>query len=129
VDAVLTITKALADESRLRAVRLLSEGELCLCQLVDVMRLSPATLSKHLSILRDAGLVRRRKEGRWHYYRLARGKRGSPAARSALRWALRYSADADHATLADDAKRRCRTLCKPREVVARCYSPDNKGTP
>jgi len=62
---------ALADESRLRLLCALRRGELCVCQLTELMGLSPSTVSKHLSILRDAGLLDSRKDGRWVYYRLA----------------------------------------------------------
>ncbi|MEM1211006.1 MAG: metalloregulator ArsR/SmtB family transcription factor [Planctomycetota bacterium] len=65
----LDILKALADETRLRVVMLLDGRELCLCQLVEVLDLAPSTVSKHLSVLHGAGLVRMRKQGRWHYYR------------------------------------------------------------
>lgn len=65
---------ALSDENRLRLLYALRHGELCVCQLIDLMGLSPSTVSKHLSILRDAGLLDSRKEGRWVYYRLADAK-------------------------------------------------------
>jgi ArsR family transcriptional regulator len=66
----MSITKALADENRVRILLFLKESELCLCQIIEMLRLSPATVSKHMSILSMAGLVDVRKEGRWHYYRL-----------------------------------------------------------
>ncbi len=62
---------ALSDEHRLRMLLALRHGELCVCQLIELMGLSPSTVSKHLSILRDAGLLDSRKEGRWVYYRMA----------------------------------------------------------
>lgn len=68
---LLAITKALADESRLRAIGLLRGRELCLCQIVEVLGLAPSTVSKHMSILHQARLVESRKEGRWAYFRLA----------------------------------------------------------
>lgn len=67
----LRVFGALADENRLRLVFALRRGELCVCQLIELMGLSPSTVSKHLSILRDAGLLDSRKEGRWVHYRLA----------------------------------------------------------
>jgi ArsR family transcriptional regulator len=84
---VLAVTKALSDESRLRALVAVTDGELCLCQLVQVLGLAPATVSKHLDILERAGLVVRRREGRWRFYRLATGDPKRPAAR-ALEWVL-----------------------------------------
>ena len=67
----LQVFGALSDESRLRLWMALRHGELCVCQLIELMGLSPSTVSKHLSILRAAGLLDSRKEGRWVYYRLA----------------------------------------------------------
>lgn len=67
---ILNITKALSDENRLRLIYSLREEELCLCQLIELLELAPSTVSKHMSILKQAGLVRSRKEGRWVYYSL-----------------------------------------------------------
>jgi ArsR family transcriptional regulator, arsenate/arsenite/antimonite-responsive transcriptional repressor len=69
---VLNLTKAFADESRLRLLLALKGGELCVCQLTELLGLAPSTVSKHLSILAQAGLVCSRKEGRWIYYSLIR---------------------------------------------------------
>jgi DNA-binding transcriptional ArsR family regulator len=70
MQAILAITKALADENRLRAIMMLRDRELCACQVIEVLGLAPSTVSKHMTILRQAGLVEARKEGRWMYYRL-----------------------------------------------------------
>jgi DNA-binding transcriptional ArsR family regulator len=63
--------KALADRSRIRILKLLEGGELCVCQITAVMDLAPATVSKHLSLLKTAGLLQQRRDGRWIHYRLA----------------------------------------------------------
>jgi ArsR family transcriptional regulator len=63
------LTKALADEHRLRIMALLHPQELCVCQILELFEIAPSTLSKHLSILKQAGLISARKEGRWVYYR------------------------------------------------------------
>ena len=90
---VLDITKALADGNRLRVLLALREGELCVCQIVALLRLAPSTTSKHMSILRQARLVESRKEGRWMYYRLP--DRDAPkAVKEAVAWVRRYLADA-----------------------------------
>ena len=68
---LLVITKALADENRLRSVGLLRHHELCLCQIVEVLGLASSSVSRHMSILQQARLVESRKEGRWAYFRLA----------------------------------------------------------
>ena len=68
--AFLNIAKALSDENRVRALMMLSRGELCVCQLIEMLELAPSTVSKHMSILRQARLVEARKQGKWMYYRL-----------------------------------------------------------
>jgi len=67
----LTVTKALADETRTRIIKLLEYNELCVCQIQAVIGLGQSTISKHLSILKNAGLVEIRKEGIWIYHRLS----------------------------------------------------------
>lgn len=70
----LSITKALADESRLRILMALNGRELCVCQITELLGLAPSTVSKHMSILTQARLVENRKDGRWRYYRQADDK-------------------------------------------------------
>ena len=78
----MAVTKALADESRVRILLSLAGGELCVCQIVELIGLAPSTVSKHMSILKQACLVDSRKEGRWMFYRLAE-KDATVAARMA----------------------------------------------
>lgn len=66
-----TVAKAVADPSRVRILKLLEQGELCVCQITTVVELAPATVSKHLAALKTAGLVQLRRDGKWAYYRLA----------------------------------------------------------
>lgn len=66
-----TVAKAVADPSRVRILKLLEGGELCVCQITTVVDLAPATVSKHLAALKTAGLVQQRRDGKWVYYRLA----------------------------------------------------------
>lgn len=63
--------KALADETRLRIVALLSHGELCVCHLESALELSQPTVSRQMAVLRAAGLVESRRQGTWVFYRLA----------------------------------------------------------
>lgn len=67
-----TLFQALADETRLRIVRLLATTaeEACLCELVDSLQEPTYKLSRHLKILRQAGLLSAQKDGRWVYHRL-----------------------------------------------------------
>ena len=67
------VFRALSDKTRLRILSLLLEGELCVCDIVSVLRVPQPTASRHLAYLRKVGLVRGRKAGVWRYYRLARG--------------------------------------------------------
>jgi len=81
----MAIVKALADENRIRILMALHERELCVCDIIDLLGLAPSTVSKHLSILYQAGLLESRKDGRWVYYRLARND-ATPEALSAISW-------------------------------------------
>jgi DNA-binding transcriptional ArsR family regulator len=67
------IFKALADPCRLTIIRLLKEGELCVCEIMTALNRPQSSTSHHLSILRNAGLIRERKDGKWSRYRLAEG--------------------------------------------------------
>ena len=69
MSSVANIAKALGDEGRVRIMRALdNEKELCACQLTELLALAPSTVSKHLGILKRAGLVISRKQGTWIYY-------------------------------------------------------------
>jgi ArsR family transcriptional regulator, arsenate/arsenite/antimonite-responsive transcriptional repressor len=78
----MTVIKALADGNRVRMLYALGGRELCVCQMIEMLGLAPSTVSKHLSILRQARLVDDRKEGRWMYYR--RPDRPGPLVRQVL---------------------------------------------
>ncbi len=90
--AFMNITKALADENRVRALLALEAQELCVCQLIELLELAPSTVSKHMSVLRQARLVDGRKDGRWMYYRLA-GDQASADIKEALKWVCRSLAN------------------------------------
>ena len=98
----MAVTKALADENRVRMLLALQKQELCVCQIIELVKLAPSTVSKHMSILRSARLVEARKDGRWMYYRLA-GPNCSPIIRGAIEWARKSLADDPQIT--GDAKR------------------------
>lgn len=99
---LLNITKALADESRMRVLTWLRDGEMCLCQIVAMLQLAPSTVSRHMAVLQQAGLVVTRKDGRWMFYRLP-GREASASIRQTLKWLDKLvEQDAD---LSDDLKR------------------------
>ena len=75
--------KAAGDPTRTRILKLLEGGALCVCQIQEVIGLAPSTISKHLAILKGAGLVEDDREGRWIRYALAAGGR-NPFAQGLL---------------------------------------------
>ena len=64
---------ALSDETRLEIIELLRKGERCVCELTDALDAAQSRLSFHLRVLKDAGIVRDRKDGRWVHYELDSG--------------------------------------------------------
>jgi ArsR family transcriptional regulator len=62
--------KALSDETRLRILSLMKEGEICVCDIAESLGMSQPNISFHLSMLREAGLIKDRKNGRWIHYSL-----------------------------------------------------------
>lgn len=71
IDRLTAVHAALSDHSRLRLLAACLDQERCVCQLVALIDLSNASISKHLGQLRRAGLLQSRREGRWVHYRLA----------------------------------------------------------
>ena len=92
----------------------LKDGELCVCQVMEMLGLAPSTVSKHLDILRRAGLLESRKEGRWMFYRLGRS---TPQVRQAISFVQK--ALADQIETSDDAKR-LRSVKKMEKDVLCC---------
>ena len=117
MDELLAVTKALADENRLRVLLALQGEELCVCQVVELLQLAPSTVSKHLTILRQARLIRGRKDGRWMYYRLA-GRDAPRTSRLAIAWARRLLAD-DPRVLRDRARISAILKMDPERLCAR----------
>ena len=69
-DQAMVLFKALADPLRLRVIEALAAGERCVCELTGELGLAQSKLSFHLKVLKEAGLLESRQEGRWIYYRL-----------------------------------------------------------
>jgi len=67
---LLSIFKALSDETRLRIIKLLEEGELCVCDITAALDMVQPKVSFHLSALKEAGLIKDRKQGKWIHYSL-----------------------------------------------------------
>ena len=122
--SVLTITRALADENRLRALLVLDGRELCVCQLIEFLELAPSTVSKHMSILRQAGLVDGQKRGRWMCYRLA-NENNSSAVKDVISW-LKRALSEDPLTH-KDIRRIQKIIKMDREIL--CYHQNNRRRP
>jgi DNA-binding transcriptional ArsR family regulator len=114
----MSVAKALADKQRIRVLMFLGGGELCVCQIIEMLGLAPSTVSKHMTILHQAGLVEFRKEGRWMYYRLA-ARGAPPRIRDAIRW-VQKSLAGDPQVLAD-AKRLAKVSRMSKEALCLCY--------
>lgn len=118
----LSITKALSDPTRVRMLCALRGGELCVCQLIELVHLAPSTVSKHLSILNQAELVESRKVGRWVYYRLPR----KGAAAMALRMIKEtFRALQDSATIMEDES--CLKKIREADLEERCRRTVDKS--
>ena len=70
MNELVTIFKALSDETRLRIIKLLEEGELCVCDITAALDMVQPKVSFHLSTLKEAGLIKDRKSGKWIHYSL-----------------------------------------------------------
>ncbi len=83
LDKQADIFKALSDKSRLRILKMLQIKQLCVCEITDILQLATSTVSNHLSILRDAGLIIDEKDKKWINYRVVSNP-SDPAVASAL---------------------------------------------
>jgi DNA-binding transcriptional ArsR family regulator len=113
----MAITKALSDPNRVRVLLALRCGELCVCQITELLGLATSTISKHLSILHQAGLIVSRKTERWVYYRLP-DKSAPVAVREALDWVLKSLGQTDEAAV-DAAKLKKILKVEPVELCRR----------
>ncbi len=71
MNELITIFKALSDETRLRIIKLLEKGELCVCDITAALDIVQPKVSFHLSTLKEAGLIKDRKQGKWIHYSLS----------------------------------------------------------
>lgn len=84
MDKFIETSKAVSDPNRVRALMALRGRELCVCRIIELLQLAPSTVSKHLTTLRQAGLIEGRKEGRWMHYCLPASP--SPKTKKTLDW-------------------------------------------
>jgi DNA-binding transcriptional ArsR family regulator len=105
------VMKTVADPTRVRILKLLEKGEMCVCQVIAILEFNQSTISKHLFLLKMAGLVSERKQGKWVHYSLG-GPDGSPYAKKMIK-ALRGWLNDDPIIERD----------RKREAVARAVGP------
>ncbi len=113
---ITNICKALGDINRVRIVMALSSRRLCVCQLVELLGLAPSTVSKHLSILKQAELIESHKNGRWVHYKLSKDKENKTLQQ--ILGCLKQSLGGD-AQIQEDKKILAKILKKDREELCR----------
>ena len=110
------VMKALSDTNRVKLLKMLQEREMCVCEIQAALTIAQPTVSKHLKILEDAGLVDRQKDGLWVNYSLSNGSR-SPYAASLLgnlrHWLNEDPVIRDIAVRSEEIRRE--DLCRSRE--------------
>lgn len=115
---LLNVTKALSDPTRLRLLMMLRYEELCLAQLIELLGLAPSTLSKHLSILSDAGLLKKRKDGRWCFYSTIKYTNDTHLIQI---MSATFNSIAHDPQICDDARHVQRVRDIPLEELTACY--------
>jgi ArsR family transcriptional regulator len=101
--------RAFSDRTRLRILHLLLRGEMCVCEIVNITRVPQPTASRHLAYLRRAGLIKKRRQGLWAYYKLTPAT--SAFHRSLIDCLKKCFRDVPE--LAGDAKRASSSCCGP----------------
>jgi DNA-binding transcriptional ArsR family regulator len=119
----MSLAKALGDDNRVRVLMFLRGGELCVCQIIEMLGLAPSTVSKHMAVLDQAGLVESEKRGRWNYY--SRSPDPSPRVQLAFQW-LDGSLTGDRKIL-DDLKQV--TQVRKASLQELCEHYKNDATP
>ncbi|HVG22764.1 MAG TPA: metalloregulator ArsR/SmtB family transcription factor [Thermoanaerobaculia bacterium] len=111
---------ALADRTRLRLLNLVAGGEVCVCFFVEVLGEPQPKISRHLAVLRNAGLVATRREGKWMHYRLTRPPAHTGELLDHVIEALRHDP-----AMAKDRAALARACCSPRapELLKRAPKP------
>ena len=122
-----SVAKALSDPTRLRILLALGTGELCVCQLVELLGAASSTVSRHMALLDRAYLVNVRREGRWAFYRRA-GHDAPEAVSAALDWIDRSigsspTAEQDGERLKQITRIPPEELCRTRDTASRSADP------
>ena len=126
----MNIAKALSDQNRVRVLLVLKGRDLCVCQLIELLGLAPSTVSKHMSILKNARLVEWRKEGLWMHYRLP--DKPAPEIKTAIAWICdslkaNETAGKDSAQLKKILKMDVEEICKRQNGRTCCKTKGRTG--
>lgn len=114
--SLVEIYQCLCDETRLRILHLLRDGELCVCHFQEILGAPQVKISKHLAYLRARGLVESRKEANWVVYRLP----VKPSRELAANLACLQDCVNEHPTFRRDSEKRARLACKIAENSPAC---------
>ncbi len=102
MDQVVKAARSLSDPTRVRVLNLLMQRECCVCELMDVLRISQVNASRYCNSLKDAGFLKMRKDGRWKHYSVDRD--ACPAALQDMLEAVRKGAKDDATCLQDRSR-------------------------
>ncbi len=120
--SLVQIYQCLCDETRLRILQLLHEGELCVCHIQDILSEPQVKISKHLAYLRTRGTVEARKEANWVIYRLpAKSSRELSTNLACLRDCVR-----ENAVFRRDARKRSKMACAIAANSPTCCAPKSR---
>jgi DNA-binding transcriptional ArsR family regulator len=112
-ESAVAAARALGHPARLRTIAMLRSGELCVCQITEVLQLAPSTVSAHLKELKHAGLVSERKDGRWVYFNLIDDEGTRPWTEAALSGLVHDSQiEADERLVAELRRLPVEDLCR-----------------
>ena len=116
------IFKALADRNRIRIIKILQQKPLCVCEIREVMGISQPAVSRHLNILKNAGLIEDEKDGVWTNCRLSKSFKNKDV--SAILKYLQARGEGDSLIISD---RRKVSRVDRKVICARKYRPGKKG--
>jgi ArsR family transcriptional regulator, arsenate/arsenite/antimonite-responsive transcriptional repressor len=117
---IITFSKALADSTRWRIVRLVLDQALCVCELADILEMPQSSVSSHVQVIRKAGLLESEKCEKWTYFRIEK------RYRKLITTLEKFFAETDEAVLKTDAARSAKRLIK-RETSC-CAGPKKLAT-
>ena len=106
MENIVTFSRALADATRWRIVRLVMEDALCVCELADILEMPQSSVSSHVQIIRKAGLLESEKCEKWTYFQIHRDYR------KLIQSLAKFFGESDAAVLENDAARSVQRLAK-----------------